>query len=115
MNVEELIAKLRAENEWLQIKLANRDADLRDIKQAHERIAKELRTVEAERALLLAVLKAAREHHAYCWGDLEPYPDIPARDRPLEEHEEWSKKDDARRAGCSLGPPLSDCEGIETP
>lgn len=87
MNVEELIAKLRAENERL----------------------------NAERALLLAVLKAAREHQRWCLYSLE-MPDGPhGRDWPNQDFEDWEKKNKSRWDACRLGPPLSDCEGIETP
>lgn len=81
------IAKLRAENERL----------------------------NAERALLLAVLKAAREHQRWCLYSLEMPTGPDGRKGPTLDFEEWEKKSKARWDACKLGPPLSDCEGIETP
>lgn len=78
-----------------------------------------LRVVPAEgHENLLALLKAAREHHRRCLGDMariDGDPPIPSRDVTEEDFEEWEKIDRARIERCNLGPPLERCKQIETP
>ncbi len=74
--------------------------------------------LRAERADLLALLKAAREHHLRCLGDvamIDGDPPIPDLDAPDEDFVEWEKKHRARIRKSNLGPPLERCSGIETP
>ena len=78
----------------------------------------EITKLRAERENLLALLKAAREHHRRCLGDMariDGDPPIPNRDVTDEDFEEWEKKHRARIRKSNLGPPLERCSGIETP
>lgn len=75
----------------------------------------EIAKLRAERKPLLALLKAAREHHKWCLYSLEMHPGPDGRDWPIQDFEEWEKKNKARWDACNLGPSLAGCEGIETP